>query len=289
MRVIECINDDGLSARFGRSFSPWKLTDVDGLYQVNENVYTSENTMTNGSTYQGSTTKMRNIVLHLVCRDRYKYCRQFLYDVFKVQSEGTLIYEESGERRTIKYHVENIDPDSMGNLRAASVSLLCPDPYFESDQDITVVIAGWESGWHFPHEWKAEGEPFGEKSAEKLKTVENDSAADHIGMTIRISASGKVTNPSVTRVESTETIKIGTSAHLMEMGTGDEIMITTGVNNKHVYLIRNGKQTEINEYLDESSVFLQLMRGKNTIGYNADSGADYMRVTIQFRYKFPGV
>ena len=46
---------------------------------------------------------------------------------------------------------------------------------------------------------------------------------------------------------------------------------------------------EINEYLDEESEFIQLMRGENTIGYAADSGDGYLSETVTFRYKYLGV
>lgn len=288
-RIITCTNRDGLSLRFGYTYNPWLLTDADGLYLSEANVYTSDNTMIDGATYQGTTLKKRNIVLTMIDRNGHKHNRQVLYDVFKPKSPGTLSYEEDGDTKTIQYYVESVDVTSMGIKRTATVSLICPDPYFSAERDTTVLIAGWTANWTFAHEFKAGGETFGEKSGEKLKTITNDTAADNIGMTISIVATGNVLNPSVTRVESQQTIKVGTEAHPLQMKAGDEVRITTGTNNKHVYLKRDGITTEINEYLDEESEFIQLMRGENTIGYAADSGDGYLSVTVTFRYKYLGV
>ena len=288
-RIITCENEDGLALRFGYSYTPWLLTDVEGIYLSEANVYTSENTMIDGATYQGTTLKMRNIVLTMVDRKNHKYARQILYDVFKPKSPGTLSYTEEGETRTIEYYVESVETTTMGSVRTATVSLICPDPYFVADADTTVLIAGWKASWTFPHMFLAGGEPMGEKSGEKLKTITNDTAADNIGMTISIVATGNVINPSVTCVETQQTIKVGTEAHPLAMVSGDEVRITTGTNNKHVYLISDGVTIEINEYLDESSEFIQLMRGDNTIGYAADSGDEYLSVSVTFRYKFLGV
>lgn len=290
-RIITCKNEDGLALRFGYDYTPWLLTDVEGVYLSEANVYTSENTMIDGSTYQGTTLKMRNIVLTMIDRNKtgLKHNRQVLYDVFKPKSPGTLSYQEDGETRTITYYVESVQTTSMGARRTATVSLLCPDPYFYAQTDVEILIAGWSKLFEFPHAFKAEGEELGTKSTEKLKVISNDTAADNIGMTISITADGEVTNPSITRVESQQTIKIGTDVHPMTMSVGDEIIITTGTGNKHVYLIRDGAQTEINAYLSEDSEFIQLMRGNNTIGYAADTGAEYLRVSVKFKYKFLGV
>lgn len=288
-RIITCKNEDGLAIRFGYHYAPWLLLDCSGIYLSEANVYTSENTMADGSTYQGTTMKMRNILLTMEDRTRHKANRQLLYDVFKLKAPGVFFYEEEGEIRQIEYYVESVEISAMGAKRTATVSLLCPDPYFVEDADTRVMIAGWEPLFEFPHEFLEEGEVIEQKSDELLKTVTNDTAADNIGLVISIAASGEVLNPSVICVETQQQIKVGTEAHPMQMIHGDEIRITTGTNNKHVYLIRDGVTTEVNEYLDEGSEFIQLMRGDNTLGYAADAGREYLSITVAFRYRFLGV
>ena len=70
------------------------------------------------------------------------------------------------------------------------------------------------------------------------------------------------------------------------MTAGDVLTITTADNDKHVYLTHDGVTTEVNEYLTEDSVFIQLMRGDNDIGYSADAGEDNMVVEITYRLKY---
>ena len=60
-RLITCTNEDGISLYFGVSFSPFILESVDGVYSIKNKVSTVENTMIDGSTYQGSVAEMRNI------------------------------------------------------------------------------------------------------------------------------------------------------------------------------------------------------------------------------------
>ena len=70
------------------------------------------------------------------------------------------------------------------------------------------------------------------------------------------------------------------------MQTGDVVTITTATGNKHVTLTRNGVTTEINHYLTEDSVFIQLMRGENSIGYDASSGEDSLLVDLSYQLKY---
>lgn len=89
------------------------------------------------------------------------------------------------------------------------------------------------------------------------------------------------------------------------MSRGQIIVLTTGTDKKKTWLLENISQSEImesgyeklieerginiNEYLSEGSEFVQLQHGKNTITYTADSGTDYMSVSIFYRLLYLGV
>lgn len=288
-RKITCKNNEGMAVTFGSSFSPYLLADCDGIYTVINKVGISDNTMNDGATYQGAVVSKRNIVLTLKDKSNHRLNRYQLYQLFPPDTKGTLIYSEDGVDRVIDYYVEKIDPDSIDKVRTATVSLICPDPFFRATSDITLTMAGWESGFKFIHAFTAEGETFGARINEKLKTIENYSGAKGIGLTIEIIANGAVHNPSITQVETGNFIKVGTLAHPMNMVSGDVLTITTETNNKKVMLTHEGVTTEINEYLDEESEFIQLIAGINTIGYAAESGEAYMTVKLTYREKYLGV
>ena len=290
-RTIVCTNENGVSAIFTDAFSPWLLENCEGIYESKSNVAISDNTMTDGATYQGSIVSMRNIVLTL--RDDasadHQANRALLYSLFKPKAPGTFEYIEGDIHRTIQYRVESISVDSVKHSRRATVSLLCPDPYFVDVDDIVVQMAGWVRGFEFPFEPPVQGFEFGYRTAEKLKAIENTMAADDIGVTITVDVTGPATSPTISHVERGTSISIGTAAHPLNLITGDQVIITTHTNNKHVYLARAGVTTEINEYISEDSEFLQLQHGTNTFGYSAASGEAYLTVSISFRYQYLGV
>ncbi len=287
-RKIICTNNDGMVINFQSRFSPFLLADCDGLYGIENNVTMSDNTMTDGATYQGSVAKKRNIVLTLKTKENHRLRRYELYQLFSQGTKGTLTYMEDETERAINYYVEKVDVDSVKNVRTATVSLLCPDPYFEATADKELTMAGWEQEWEFIHEFVAEGEEFGRRVQEKIKTIENTSGAKGIGITIEIYANGAVSDPQITHVESGDYIKVGTEAHPLNMVSGDILTVTTQTNNKKVKLTHGGTTTEINEYLDEGSEFIQLQAGINTIGYSAGSGESNMTVKLIYREKYLG-
>lgn len=287
-RKIICTNNEGMVINFQSKFSPFLLADCDGLYGIENNVSVSDNTMTDGATYQGSVAKRRNIVLTLKTKENHRLGRYELYQLFSQGTKGTLTYVEDGTERAINYYVEKIDVDSVKNVRTATVSLICPDPFFEATSDKELTMAGWESDWEFAHEFVSTGEEFGHRVQEKIKTIDNTSGAKGIGLTIEIYANGQITNPQITHIESGEFIKVGTTSNPLNLVSGDVLTITTQTNNKKVKLTHGGTTTEINEYLDEDSEFIQLQAGLNDIGYSAESGEDNMTVKLIYREKYLG-
>lgn len=289
MKRILCKNEDGVQIEFNYDFAPFFLVSLDGVYTVSNNVVTSENTMVDGSTYQGSTTKQRNIVITAQMETDYQTNRDLLYKCFKPKSTGIFTYMEDEETRVIDYKVEELEIGEKGVIRNITISLLCPDPFFRDLEDLSVSMASWTGLFEWPHAFIEEKEPFAERTAEKLKEIENDSAADNIGITVTLEAEGPVINPAVYHAESGEYIKVGTEKTPFSINAGDVVIITTETNNKAVYLVRDGVKTEINEKLDEDSEFIQLQHGINTIKYTADAGEDYLNVTISYRFRYLGV
>ena len=289
-KTVICKNEDDVQIKFSyEDDAEFFLISLDGAYSVSNNVTTSENTFTDGSTHQGSTTKQRNIVITTEFDEDYQSRRDFLYKSFKPKSPGTLYYTENDEKRQIDYYVEGIEIDEKGVCRNAVISLICPDPFFKDPADTTVTMAGWEPCFEFIHEFTDELEEFSVRIAELVKDIENDSAADHIGIEVLIEAQGAVKNPALYHTQQDIHIQIGTDDYPFNMEPGDVVKITTGTNEKNVYLIKDGTETKINEYLEEESEFIQLIHGKNTFIYDAAAGVDYLNVTIKYRFRYLGV
>ena len=287
-RVIRCVNEDGFFLDFAESgFGPFLLADVDGIYEAKSKVYVSENSMMDGAVYQGSVAEYRNIVLHLTDTEDYVENRDMLNRLFKEKSKGLLIFSEGDSpSRQIEYYVETLNSTGMDPYRSHDISLICPDPFFYDIEGSEEAMASWVSAFTFPFSSTSAGFTFGYQSNEKIKTIQNDIAEDNIGVTITITCMGNVTNPSITHIETGDRISIGHSGKPFEIVTGDVVTITTATGNKHVTLTHDGTTSEINHYLTEDSVFVQLMRGSNSFGFNADSGLNNMSISIAYTFKY---
>lgn len=283
-RRILCTNEDNVQIEFNHTTSSFFLVDCEGIYSITNNVVTSDNTMIDGATYQGSTTKKRNIVIMAEISSDYQENRDFLYKIFKPKGTGAFIYIEDDVTRTIDYKVESVNVEGNGVVKEVTISLLCMDPFFVDMNDTIVEMAAWQSNFEFEHEFLEEGEEFATRIAEIIKEVENDSAAENIGVTITFTAEGIVINPAIYHIESGDFVKVNTS-----LNSGDRIIITTHTNNKAVKQVVDGITTEVNELLDEESEFLQLQHGTNTLKYDADIGLENMNVEVAYRFKYLGV
>ncbi len=311
---IICTSDKNVSCAFTwDGFNPFHILALDGIYGIESKVTTSENTTTDGSTYQGATAKQRNIVLTVEMDQDYKQNRELLYRVFPIKRTGTFEYQEDGESKIIEYEVESITPGATtGVVRDYTISLICTDPYFKDLSDIEVIMASWVSDWYFEGAFDINGVEFGHREAELVKEIENDSGADGVGITVVFRADGSVKNPAIYHSESGTYTKLGYTGNDFELQSGQYVIIDTHTGKKNVYLLDGVTQAEIeqhkdrygvvnwekvvdlygeaiNQYFDEGGDFIQLQDGTNTLTYSADSGTSYLSVSVYYRISYLGV
>lgn len=294
MRRITCTNiTDDVSVTFGDRFSPFLLQDVEGIYSIDVNINSTDNSMFDGSTIIGTFIRPRNIVLTIADRENYGKHRNLIYLLFKPKTKGVFVYEEVdedfNEKREIEYCVEKIEQDSTGHVRQIVVSLLCADPFFRAIEDTLVTMSGWESMFEFPHYYIKEGEELAVRVTKQLVEIQNDSSADGIGLTITMTTNQPVINPRMYHVESDSFIQLGDDNNEFNMQIGDQVIFTTENNNKNAYLIRDGVKTIINEHISDDSEYIQLTHGTNHLRYSAKEGEEHLLVNVTFRMKYQGV
>lgn len=295
-RQITCTNkNNNHSMTFAEDgFNPLLLASVSGIYDTENEVTMVDGTIIDGATYQGSRQQKRNIVLTLLADpqtdETFVYnqpIRDDLRLIFQKGVKGELIYEENGTARKIDYYTESITRAPKGS-RLFTISLLCDNPKFRDIDDTIRTMGDYIELFEFDHDFPEEDEELETKSTEQSVNIINDTGNREIGLTIKIEALAAVTNPSIYHAEQDKHITVGMLNRPFEMQTGDILIITTGIGNKHIKLKRWNTETEINSYLELTSEFFQLGDGDNHISYNAESGADYMSVTISYCNEYEG-
>lgn len=288
-RYITCTNEDGMSCKFGSSFSPFLLTTVDGIYKVESNITISNSNLIDGGIFQGSNITSRNIVLTVRDKDNHKDNREFLYRLFKPNSEGVLRYFENDDVKRINYYVESIDVTGVYSSRQATISLMCADPFFYDNEETVEYLAEWRGSFEFKHQFTSSKEEIGYRSLVKSLNIQNLTPRDDVGLNIEITSVGAAKNLKITNVEQNKTISIGTDEKPFNMVAGDIVNIVTEKGNKNVTLTREGVTIGINNYLSEDSEFIQLGVGNNHIGYDASEGVSNLSFKIAYTFKYNGV
>ena len=131
---------------------PYFLLSLDGAYKVKGNVITSKNAFSIGETYVGSDTEIRNLVITGIVHEDYITKRNELYNMFPIDSWGTLYYYEKDIERKIEYQVEDVEVDEKGVIRNFMISLICPKPYFTDIEEIKERLSHWMPLFEFPFE-----------------------------------------------------------------------------------------------------------------------------------------
>ena len=263
---------------------------IEGIYAFEGEVLTSPYSQTHGDRYKKTRAAKRNIVVYGKIYDDYWNNRQLLYRVFRLDSLGSFCYIEPDQsKRYADYYVESVEIDWDAYRGEYQISLICPDPFFYAGDTEYIDLASWIPAFTFEHDFLQAGEMLGYREASMIKEIQNLNGVNGIGLKITLTATGDVTNPYVYLYETGEQIKIGTETNPYTLTSQKRVEIETTTGHKNISQYINNVKTRINEYLDPESTFFQLASGINTIGYNADDGANYLNVHIEYKMRYLGV
>lgn len=266
---------------------PFLLSICDGFHETVGTVNSVSSAYGVGTTWNGTSIGQRDLTIKGTITDNIQENRLLLYDMFPLNSEGTLYYYEGDIERKITCLVEKVSiPEKKGFTRDFSISLVCPNPRFSALAATILSMATWTPAFKFklviP---KNKGIKFGTKNTTSMGTTENTTEIDY-GMTIKFKANDTVKNPYLFNVTTRDIIQIEKT-----MYAGDQIIITTHIDNKNV-IYKNavtGEEENINYLIMYGSKYLQVPSGTNTFRSGADSGEDNLETTIEFLPEYEAV
>ena len=266
---------------------PFLLSICDGFHETVGTVNSVSSAYGVGTTWNGTSIGQRDLTIKGTITDNIQENRLLLYDMFPLNSEGTLYYYEGDIERKITCLVEKVSiPEKKGFTRDFSISLVCPNPRFSALAATILAMATWAPAFNFPLIIpENEGIQFGIKNTTSMGTTENTTEIDY-GMTIKFKANDTVKNPYLFNVTTRDIIQIEKT-----MSAGDQIIITTHIDNKNV-IYKNavtGEEENINYLIMYGSKYLQVPSGTNTFRSGADSGEDNLETTIEFLPEYEAV
>lgn len=300
---LTVINDRGEQLKidlFRPLESGFLITNIEGLGPGKATINTTEMATYDGSLYNSSRANQRNIVITFKYLDvpTIEDVRYLSYKYFPLNRKITLIVETTNRVAEIDGWVESNEPDIFSDAETASISIICPYPYFKlhgSAGTNVTVFYGVDALFEFPFENADVESPLLEFGAIQQKMQQNiyyDGDAE-VGMKIVMHALGEVGDVTIYNMQTREQMRIPEARLVALTGKkivyGDTITINTNKGEKSITLERDGITTNILNVLDKGTSWLTLRKGDNLLSYAASSGAEYLEFKIENQIIYEGV
>ena len=264
---------------FGDS-APLLVTKIDGLGSVKTAINSQKSPRQDGVSVTSTTLEPRYITIEGQILEpdmvRQQAYREQMLRAFLPKVESELTIERYGTTRTIKC-IPEVAPEfpsaMQSRLQSFFLSLICPNPYFETVTESSAEIVTWIGGLRFPLRLPT---AFALSGPKKINVVNEGD----VETPIRIEIMAPATNPTLTHVGTSEFIRVK-----QELTEKDVLVITTNFGNKRVEI---GGENRFN-YIDSDSTFFSLKPGDNILEYTSDDSQENARVKIAYKNRYLGV
>lgn len=268
--------------------APYVLTAIDGLGGADGQIYSTQTPLKDGAVMTACAAQPRTITISgaIVGDDnaRAELRRALTRGANSKAGEGILTIEAYGRVRRIGAAVERgpvfTEDEGEGvGYQKFTYTLYCPQPFFESAERSEQAMATRDGGLKFPLKLKSRFSA--RHNASRYKYVNGGDVPCAIEAEISAGASA----PTLKNINTGEYVRVR-----REIPAGRKLIITTGFNEKDVYLLNpaSGEKTDAMGYLDLQSTFFELQPGENLLNFTADEGTN-TSVTVRWRERFNGL
>lgn len=271
-------NEYGRSLTFNQVGGAYQITEIEGLSSPEADIHTTTTALYDGEKFNSAKTQMRTMNIAFAIDYSAEYYRLEAYKVLHVKKPVKISYKTTMVDVYIEGIVQHFDVKHFEAKQIATLTVVCPKPYWIEAQEMINELSATLNKFHFPFASTEEPElVFGKYETKRSVSINNESSTE-CGMTIELRALAGVTNPKVINYVTGEFIGINIS-----MQTADEIFICTEEGNKTAYLLRSGVKTNLFNLVMEGSDWLQLDIGGNEFVYTV-SGGNEEDLLVTFRH-----
>lgn len=298
--------------------SGFLITSIDGIGPGSATINTTELATTDGGIYNSSRLASRNIVLNIRFYDEYETIealRMKSYKYFPIKKEISLIFVTDSLTLRTSGFVEKNEPNIFSKEESTQISIICPDPNLYLKDPSIKYFNMVTPLFRFPFKggtYIKETLNIVDDGSENILDSDNKSILstsydltdkirfslmdltqyktlyypgyDDIGIEMAFHFLGEVVNPTIYNVTKNERMQIDTEFLEKISGSGivfgDDIVISTVKGKKSITLIRNGEYFNIFNCLDKNTSWITISHGENNFYVSADSGVEYINLTI---------
>lgn len=266
----------------------YTVTEITGLNPVSAAINTAALATTDGTIFNSSRKNERNIVITVVIEREVEKNRLALYRIAPPKYPVRFFFKNGMRDVFIDGYVETHEINQFENKQAAQISILCPQPFFKSVGDNVIEFSSIEPSFEFEF-WTedqsngGEGKEFSEIIQNNAQDIVNNGDAES-GLTLELHAIGTVKNPVIYNRDTREKFALN-----ITMKESDTITINTNPGEKSVTRLRDGKTSNIINYIDMKNDWFVLRYGNNSFTYEAAEGYEFLQLKILIVDKFEGV
>lgn len=283
MFILRIENTKGNEIRLTQNESEYQIVNVEGLAPPKAELYTNVVASMDGGKFKSSKMDMRNLVLTVKINGDVEANRINLYKYFGAGKWCKVYYKNGSRDVFIEGYVETIDCDLFTINQQMQISIVCPTPYFKSVDiiytDISIVIAGFT----FPFTIDEAGVIISQLIPNKVTTVINDGEFSTGFEIVMRALADNISTPTIYNSDTGEYISVS-----VLLNKGDVLRINTNKGSKSIKKIVNGVETNIINYLENGSTWLQLEAGANNFTYSVNS-AERLEVVFEYHHQYEGV
>lgn len=261
------------------------IESIEGIDPPEAVINTTRNANADGSVFNSSYVNNRQVIITLAINAPAEVNRISLYKYFKNKYPVRLYYKNNTRDVYIDGYCKNMQIEFFNKKQIAQITIICPNPFFNSVDSEVIEFSSVESAFEFP--FSIEDPP----GAIEFSTIEATQEKDLInggdvetGFSIYLNARGQVTNPTIYNSETNEYIKLN-----ITMAEGDVIFINTMKKQKTIQLTSNGTTTNIIGNLVNGSTWFTLTPGDNLFVVTAEGTPENLDAYVITTDLFEGV
>ena len=265
----------------------YKLIKADGLTPAGATINQAGVGIEDGTSYNSSYVKSRNIVLTIVPEGNFngniERKRMDLYRYFKPKYRVKLYIKTAYRNVCINGYVESVEGDLFSKKQNFQVSIICPKPFFEDITPVTALQRFVDDEFYFPVSIPKEGITLSSVNSRERVIIDNK-GDETTGIIISMSANNNVIKPTIYNITTRKTFSFDCN-----MTAGDVVVIDTRRGTKTITLYRNGFENNILNTMVSGSHWFEVPTGTNDFTYRCEYGEENLKVNYKLYPLYEGV
>lgn len=270
--IVEKENEERLELT--NQETKWQIASIEGLNPSDADITTKELANWDGSVFVDSRVESRDITIEMYINGDTETNRIELYSFFRPKEYIKLYFKTSARNVYIIGYTEKVELNHFDKHQIMQISIQCPNPFFKSVPENESRLSNTIGGFYFPFAIDKIGVEFTTYEGERIITVINYGEVS-TGVRFFMTFNGNTTNPAIYNRDTGEYIRL-----IDTYSRGDEIEIDTTKGNRVVKKLSDLGSTNLIQYLDINTTWIQLNSGRNRFSLKADSGVDNIVVEI---------